>query len=73
MNLPCHPGLNNSVDGGDFVHGSHTTDDLAAKQPEVSYDKYFLNIYANFNIKISINIYYISILSNQLGCCCLIP
>ena len=30
MNLPCRDGFNNSLDGGDCLHGSHYADDLAA-------------------------------------------
>ena len=30
VDLPCRPGLNNSLDGGDCLHGGHYTDDLAA-------------------------------------------
>ena len=30
MDLPCHPGFNNSLDGGDFLHGSQYTDELVA-------------------------------------------
>ena len=36
MDLPCQPRFNNSLDGGDVVHGGHYADDLAAKQTEVS-------------------------------------
>ena len=28
--LPCWPGFNNSLDGGDCLHGGHCVDDLAA-------------------------------------------
>ena len=27
--LPCQPGFNNSLDGGDCLKGSHYADDLA--------------------------------------------
>ena len=30
VNLPCQTGFNNSLDGGDFLHGGHYADDLAA-------------------------------------------
>ena len=30
MDLPCHPGFNNSLEGGDCLHGSHYMDELAA-------------------------------------------
>ena len=30
MDLPYRPGFNNSLDGGDCLHGGHYTDDLAA-------------------------------------------
>ena len=28
--LPCRPGFNNSLDGGDFLHSGHYADDLMA-------------------------------------------
>ena len=28
--LPCQPRFNNSLDGGDCLHGGHSADDLAA-------------------------------------------
>ena len=31
VDLPCQPGFNNSLDGGDCLHGGHYADDLAAK------------------------------------------
>ena len=34
VDLPCQPGFNNSLDGGDCLHGGHYADDLAAKQTE---------------------------------------
>ena len=30
VDLPCQPGLNNSLDGRDCLHGGHYEDDLAA-------------------------------------------
>ena len=30
VDLSCQPGYNNSLDGGDFLHGGHYADDLAA-------------------------------------------
>ena len=30
VDLPCLPGFNNSLDGGDCLHGGHYADDLAA-------------------------------------------
>ena len=30
VDLPCLPGFNNSMDGGDCLHGGHYADDLAA-------------------------------------------
>ena len=30
VDLPCRPGLNNSLDNGDCLHGGHYADDLAA-------------------------------------------
>ena len=36
VDLPCQPGFNNSLDGGDCLHGGHYADDLAAKQTEVT-------------------------------------
>ena len=30
VDLPCRPGLNNSLDGGNCLHGGHYVDDLAA-------------------------------------------
>ena len=30
MDLPRWPGFNNSLDGGDCLHGGHYADDLAA-------------------------------------------
>ena len=30
VDLPCQPGFNNSLDGGDCLHGGHYKDDLAA-------------------------------------------
>ena len=30
VDLPCQPGFNNSLDGGDCLHGGHYADDLAA-------------------------------------------
>ena len=35
VDLPCLPGFNNSLDGGNCLHGGHYTDDLAAKQSNV--------------------------------------
>ena len=32
VNLPCQPGYNNSLDGGDWLHGGHYADDLAANK-----------------------------------------
>ena len=29
VDLPCRPGFNNSLDGGDCFHGGHYVDDLA--------------------------------------------
>ena len=29
VDLPCWPGFNNSLDGGDCLHGGHYADDLA--------------------------------------------
>ena len=29
VDLPCQPGYNNSLDGGDCLHGGHYADDLA--------------------------------------------
>ena len=29
VDLPCRPELNNSLDGGDCLHGGHYADDLA--------------------------------------------
>ena len=31
VDLPCQPRFNNSLDGGDCLHGGHFADDLAAK------------------------------------------
>ena len=28
VDLPCQPGLNNSLDGGNCLHGGHYADDL---------------------------------------------
>ena len=37
VDLPCLPGFNNSLYGGDCLHGGHYADELdAAKQPKVS-------------------------------------
>ena len=30
MYVPCRPGFNNSLDGGDCLHSGHYADDLAA-------------------------------------------
>ena len=30
VDLPCRPGFNNSLDGGDCLHGGHHADDLVA-------------------------------------------
>ena len=30
MDLPCRPEFNNSLDGGDCLHGGHYADDMAA-------------------------------------------
>ena len=30
VDLPCQPGFNNSLDGGECLNGGHYTDDLAA-------------------------------------------
>ena len=30
VDFPCLPGLNNSLDGGDYLHGGHYVDDLTA-------------------------------------------
>ena len=30
VDLPCQPGFNNSLDGGDCLHCGHYADDLAA-------------------------------------------
>ena len=30
MDLPLQPGFNNSLDGGDFLHGGYYADDLVA-------------------------------------------
>ena len=30
VDLPCQPGYNNSLDGGDCLHGGHYADDLAS-------------------------------------------
>ena len=30
VDLPCRPGFNNSLDGGDCLHGGHYVDDLVA-------------------------------------------
>ena len=30
VDLPCRPRFKNSMDGGDFLHGGHYADDLAA-------------------------------------------
>ena len=30
VDLPCRSGFNNSLDGGDCLHGDHYADDLAA-------------------------------------------
>ena len=30
VDLPCRPGFNKSLDGGDCLHGGHYADDLAA-------------------------------------------
>ena len=30
VDLPCHPGYNNSLDGGDCLNRGHYADDLAA-------------------------------------------
>ena len=30
VNLPCQSGFNNSMDGGDCLHGGHYPDDLPA-------------------------------------------
>ena len=35
VDLPCQPGFNNSLNGGDCLQGGHYADDLAAKQTEV--------------------------------------
>ena len=29
VDLPCQSGFNNSLDGGDCLHGGHYTDDMA--------------------------------------------
>ena len=39
VDLPCQPGFNNSLDGGECLHGGHYADDLAAKQTEVTIDE----------------------------------
>ena len=43
VDLPCQPGFNNSLDGGDCLHGGHYADDLAAKQTEVTVSKLLSN------------------------------
>ena len=30
VDLPCQPGFNNSLDGGDCLHGGHYADDMEA-------------------------------------------
>ena len=35
VDLPCRPGINNSLDGGDCLHGGHYADSLA-KQIKVA-------------------------------------
>ena len=30
MDLPCLPGFNNSMDGGNYLHGDNYVDDLVA-------------------------------------------
>ena len=34
VDLPCCPEFNNSLDGGDCLHGGNYADDLAAKHTE---------------------------------------
>ena len=45
VDLPCRPGFNNSLDGGDCLHGGHYADGPggqldAAKQSKVAKSKY---------------------------------
>ena len=40
VDLPCRPGFNNSLDGGDCLHGGHYADDLAANLMQLNNQKY---------------------------------
>ena len=39
VDLPCRPGFNNSLDGGDCLHGGHYADDLAANYMQLNNQK----------------------------------
>ena len=39
VDLPCLPGFNSSLDGGDCLHGSHYTDELAATYLQLNKQK----------------------------------
>ena len=39
VDLPCQPGFNNSLDGGDFIHGGHYADDLADNSMQLNKHK----------------------------------
>ena len=39
MDLPCQPGFNNSLDGGDCLHGGHYADDLIANFMQINNQK----------------------------------
>ena len=46
VDLPCRPGLNNSLDGGDCLHGGHYADDLATN--------YISSVYMQYQIVLNI-------------------
>ena len=39
VDFPCRPGFNNSLDGGDCLHGDHYADDLAANYMQLNNQK----------------------------------
>ena len=67
VDLPCQPGFNNSLDGGDCLYGGHYADDLVAKQTEVSNLLVLLVVVRQHLISSEIRIYK-SAKSGTLGC-----
>ena len=39
MDLPCLPGFNNSLHGGECLHGGHYADDLVANSMQLNNQK----------------------------------